>query len=104
MSAEVFVKFAGGNAVTLLGRNLPEPSRAEAAHEWLDQTYVDLGCEPLRPSGKVLLLDRVLAVAMAAGPEKLVPGTPFASDYAEHVTQALQRSRVTVDIDGLTVS
>lgn len=102
MAADVVIKFTGGRELALQGRNALDVSRTVVAQDWLDDTYVTLGCEPLRPSGKVLLLDRVLAIAMAAGIEKFSDPV-FAQDYAEHVAQALQRARVVVDIPGLTV-
>ncbi len=42
-------------------------SASRAARDWFEQTWTRLGCEPLRPSGKVLLLDKILGVADAMG-------------------------------------
>jgi len=44
-----------------------EPLSNEAARRWLDEQFTQLECEPLRASGKVLLADKVLVVAQAAG-------------------------------------
>ena len=45
-----------------------EPMPSDVARRWLDDEFMRLECEPLRASGKVLLADKVLTVARAAGP------------------------------------
>ena len=48
---------------------------ARAGRRWLDDQFTALDCEPLRASGKVLLADKVLTVAQAAGAHLLAqPG------------------------------
>lgn len=79
------------------------PDTALAARQWLDQTWESLGCEPLRPSGKVLLLDKVLGIADAYGYEKLNADAELARQLAENIALALERPRVTVDLPGLMV-
>ncbi|MEI2416640.1 hypothetical protein V8Z80_10680 [Orrella sp. JC864] len=76
---------------------------ALAARQWLDQAWEDLGCEPLRPSGKVLLLDKVLGIADAYGYDKLKAEPELARAFAENVARALERPRVTIDLPGLMV-
>ena len=79
------------------------PDSALAARQWLDQTWESLGCEPLRPSGKVLLLDKVLGIADAYGFDKLNGDAALARQLAEQIALALERPRVTVDLPGLMV-
>src|SRR5690554_7848903 len=43
------------------------PEAQAMAQDWLEATWVRLECEPLRHSGKVLLLDKVLGVADSLG-------------------------------------
>ena len=50
-----------------------EPMAHEAGRRWLDDQFTALDCEPLRASGKVLLADKVLTVAQAAGAALMTP-------------------------------
>ena len=64
MTIAVSVRFAPGTEFSLspklrLG--------SDEARRWLDEQFVALGAEPMRASGKVLVADKVLAVASAAG-------------------------------------
>ena len=72
-------------------------STPEAARAWLDAQFVALECEPLRASGKVLLADKVLAVAQAAGPERW-PDATWSRAFAAAATAALGQPLVTVDL------
>jgi|SRR5690606_924926 hypothetical protein len=74
-----------------------------AARDWFEATWTRLGCEPLRPSGKVLLLDKILGVADALGYAKLASDQQLAQDFAEQAALALEKPRVTVDLPGLVV-
>ena len=76
---------------------------AQAAREWFDATWVRLGCEPLRPSGKILLLDKILGVADALGHAQLAQDAGQLQEFASHAARALQKPRITVDLPGLVV-
>jgi hypothetical protein len=76
---------------------------SEAAREWFDMIWTRLGCEPVRASGKVLLLDKILGVTNALGYEELSGNAGKAHELAIKPAQALDRPRVTVDIPGLHV-
>lgn len=78
-------------------------STAEAARAWLDAQFVALECEPLRASGKVLLADKVLAVARAAGPERWSDAT-WSRAFAAAATAALGQPLVTVDLRTSTLT
>jgi hypothetical protein len=78
-------------------------STPEAARAWLDAQFVALECEPLRASGKVLLADKVLAVAQAAGPERWSDAT-WSRDFAAAATAALGQPLVTVDLRTSTLA
>lgn len=79
-----------------------EPLGHEAARKWLDDQFIALDCEPLRPSGKVLLADKLLTVAHAAGARRLSdPDWLFA--YARAATGVTARPVVRVDVPGMTV-
>lgn len=74
-----------------------------AARDWFETTWLRLGCEPLRASGKVLLLDKILGVADALGYAELSRNSEAALEFSTQAAMALEKSRVTVDLPGLTV-
>jgi len=76
---------------------------AQVARDWFDTTWVKLGCEPLRPSGKILLLDKILGVADALGHKQLSQDKQLAQEFAGQAALALQKPRITVDLPGLVV-
>jgi len=78
--------------------------RAAQARRWLERAWERLGCEPLRPSGKVLLADKVLGVAAAYGYAGLQADAALAGEFAQQVILALERPRVTVDVPGLSLA
>ncbi len=80
-----------------------KPMTHETAREWLDQQFIALGCEPLRASGKVLLADKVLVVARAAGP-KLLAEAAWGEAFASAASAALAKVRVTVDLGAMTIT
>lgn len=82
----------------------PDRQASEAARRWFEKTWEDLHCEPLRASGKVLLLDKILGVADALGYERLAGDAERAEEFARHVIQALEKPRVTVDLPGLAIT
>lgn len=81
----------------------PDSAGSQAARDWFDATWVRLGCEPLRPSGKILLLDKILGVADALGHVQLAQDLQQLREFASHAALALQKPRITVDLPGLVV-
>jgi len=81
----------------------PDSASAQASRDWFDATWVRLGCEPLRPSGKILLLDKILGVADALGHAQLEQNPQMLQEFARHTALALQKPRITVDLPGLVV-
>jgi hypothetical protein len=75
----------------------------DAARRWLDETYVRLGCEPLRGAGKVLLADKLLQIAAGAGTAGFADGA-WALDYARAAAGALSKALVKIDVPRLAVS
>ena len=75
----------------------------EAAHRWLDENFVRLECEPLRGSGKVLLADKLVGIAQAAGPAAFADPA-WALDYARAAAGALSKALIKVDVPRLAVS
>ena len=72
MRSEVSVTFKGTPPVRM-DLNEVQPMPHDVARWWLDDQFTQMGCEPLRPTGKLLTADKVVVVfatalaAMAAG-------------------------------------
>ena len=75
----------------------------DVARWWLDDQFTQMGCEPLRPTGKLLTADKVLVVAQAAGAAKF-SDAKWANEYARAVSTALGKRRVAVDVAGMTIN
>ena len=104
MNAQVSIRFSPDLTIEF---SVPFASDATAqarAREWLDRTYEQFGCEPIRPSGKVLLLDKILGIADAAGEKHFQRDPEWGKLYAQAVSSALDRTGVQVDVEGRTVS
>lgn len=80
----------------------PPMDRAQA-RDWLDTQFVELGCEPLRPSGKVLLADKLMALAGAAAPA-LLEHPDWGPHFARAASAALDKPVVRIDLAAMTVS
>lgn len=101
MRKEVIVSFGPGEelGIALDGQ---EPLSFEASRAWLDQQFLEHGCEPVRRSGKVLVLDKILAVAAAMGAVGF-QDQAWALQFARATSGALDRGQVHVDLAGLSV-
>ena len=98
--------------VTVVFKNVPpictdiNPEDAlerDAARQWLDQQFTEFECEPLRPTGKLLMADRVVVVAQAAGPAKFADAQ-WALTFARAASAVLGKSVIHVDADTLSIT
>jgi hypothetical protein len=71
---------------------------AAEARQWLDRAFVDMDCEPLRASGKVLTKDKVLAVAQAAGAKGFADPV-WGGQFAAAALGALGLEALSIDLD-----
>lgn len=102
MRSEIKVVFEPGQELDLVVDG-SEVLSFESARAWLDEQFVKHQCEPLRGSGKVLIADKILAVAQALGPQGL--GDPaLGLDFARATRGALSKALVRVDIPRASVS
>ena len=104
MNAQVSIRFGPDLTIEFGVPFVSDATAQVQAREWLDRTYDQFGCEPTRPSGKVLLLDKILAIADAAGEKHFQRNAGWGELYAQAVTSALHRTHVQVDVEGRTVS
>ncbi len=85
--------------------HVPEgaPLAHDAARAWLDHQFINLDCEPLRASGKVLTADKVLVVTQAAGPA-LLGDAKWSADYVAAVSAALGKPMIRVDVPAMAIT
>jgi len=100
------VSFIFNTTQTLQVQLNMEPSNAFAAQsqQWLVEKWEELECEPLRPSGKVLVLDRILGITDAMGYHFLQNHPQQREELARHCINALGSPNITVDLPGLVVN
>jgi hypothetical protein len=83
--------------------NKAQPMPQDAARAWLDQQFTALDCDPLRPTGKVLSVDKVVVVAEAAGAAKFADEA-WAHEFARATIASLGRPVVHIDVPSLSIS
>ena len=98
MRCEISFVFSPRDSLDMVVDTDPTDANSTASRKWLDDTWEQLGCEPVRLSGKVLLLDKILGVTDALGYTALSSDPARAQDLAWHIAHALGRWRVTVDL------
>ena len=76
----------------------------EAARRWLDEQFVANECEPLRATGKVLTVDKLLAIAASVGRERFDSDEAFSVAYANAALAAVARPVVHLDVDAGTIN
>ena len=81
-----------------------EDWQPEAARRWLDEQFVANECEPLRATGKVLTVDKLLAIAASVGRRRFDDDEGFRLAYANAAVAALGRPVVHLDVDAGTIS
>ena len=105
MQGSVIVVFARDREyelrLTAGDKPLPPPAEADL---WLSQQFEEFGCTPRSLVGKVLVLDKVLEVARAAGEKRFASDIAWAELYARAVLATLKRTIVRVDIEENTVA
>lgn len=101
MRHEVIVSFGPGEEVGIALDGLDAMSYEEA-RAWLDHQFLLNECEPMRGSGKVLAVDKILSVANAVGAAAF-QNEGWAQQYARAVSASLSKGQVRVDLGALTV-
>ncbi|MFA7505051.1 MAG: hypothetical protein WCZ28_10140 [Burkholderiaceae bacterium] len=100
MTGTVTVHFAADREFPL---RVTEPVERTAAVRWLEDEFVRLGAEPVRASGKILLADRLMSIAVAAGPDAFQADPDWATRYATNALAAIGHDLVTVDLEAMRV-
>ena len=102
MRSEVRVTFKNSPPVRVDLQEV-QPMPHEAARQWLDDQFTQMGCEPLRPTGKLLLADKVVVVAQAGGPAKFAD-PQWALAFARAASASLAKPVVHIDVAALSIS
>lgn len=104
MHQEVIVDFGPGRSVELTQHpGEPEMGRDEA-WRWLSEQFSANDCEPLRASGKVLIVDKILVLARTVGEERFASDAAWARQFARATRAALGRPVVRVDVAGSAIT
>jgi hypothetical protein len=75
----------------------------DQARAWLFSKFEEMGCVPSNPTGKILVLDMILNVAMYGGEESFEEESEWARSYAIAVAAALRRPAIKVDVANFVV-
>jgi hypothetical protein len=102
MRSQVSVTFKDSPPVRI-DLNEVQPMPHDVARGWLDEQFTQMGCEPLRPTGKLLTADKVVVIAQAAGPAKFAEAQ-WAQAFARAASAALAKPVVHIDVVALSIS
>jgi hypothetical protein len=72
---------------------------ADDARRWLDEQFNAHACEPLRPMGKVLTGDKLVALAQAIDAHGFQADERLRGDFALAATALLGSDEVHIDVD-----
>lgn len=73
-------------------------SSREEANRWLSAQWEALECEPSNPTGKVLVLDKILNIARYGGEQRFAEAGEWSSQFADAVATVLDRPVIRVDV------
>lgn len=76
----------------LAGRSIDD------ARQWFDREFNALGCQVATPTGKILIIDRILSVAKYAGEERFREQKAWADQFARYTALILARELIRVDV------
>lgn len=83
-------RFAGGAA-------------ADQARQWFDREFTALECDVATPTGKVLVVDRILAVAKYGGADRFRDQGAWGDQFARHAAAILGRELIRVDVEHFSI-
>lgn len=82
-------RFSSGD---LAGRSIDD------ARKWFDHEFTALECDVATPTGKVLIIDRILSVAKYAGEQRFLDQQAWAEQFAKYTALILARDLIRVDV------
>jgi len=75
----------------------------EQARRWFDRQFQELECDVPSPMGKVLVVDRILAVAKYAGERRFRDDDDWAQQFARNAAAMMGREVIRVDVDKYSI-
>ncbi len=104
MREEVILTFFSDEELTLRPAPPELAPTADDGRRWLEDAFVANDCEPLRMSGKVLTIDKMLAIPLTVGEKRFRDDPAFAAAYARAVLAAMARPVVRINVPQRSVS
>ena len=83
-------RFSGGAAV-------------DEARKWFDHEFMVLECDVATPTGKILVVDRILSVAKYAGDTRFREQRTCAEQFARYTAAILGRELIRVDVEHYSI-
>lgn len=68
------------------------------ARKWFDHEFTALECDVASPTGKVLIIDRILSVAKYAGEGRFKEQANWADQFAKYTALILARDLIRIDV------
>lgn len=68
------------------------------ARRWFDHEFNQLQCQVATPTGKILIVDRILSVAKYAGEARFREQSAWAEQFARYAAIILARDVIRVDV------
>lgn len=100
MNYHIIVSFAKDKAYEFKSSGAEiTTTNQEEARKWLEKEFNDLKCEILSPTGKILIIDKLIAVAQKAGEDRFAQRSEWAVQFARNVALTLGRDLVRVDVE-----
>ena len=78
-------------------------SSPEEARRWFDKEFAELKCEVTSPTGKVLIIDKILNIARNGGEQRFIDGKSWATQFARYTALALGRDTIRVDVEAVSI-
>lgn len=75
----------------------------DEARQWFAREFDALECDVATPTGKVLVVDRILSVARYAGEERFAERGTWAEQFVKYTAAVLGRDLIRVDVSAYAI-
>lgn len=76
---------------------------ADEARKWFEREFVALECDVATPTGKILVVDRILSVARYAGEARFAVADSWGDQFARNAAALLGRELIRVDVEQYSI-
>lgn len=98
MQHHVVVSFSKDKQLTYKFDSTAIGATQDEARLWFNQQFQELGCDVATPTGKVLIVDRILSVAKYAGEARFGDASGWGDRFARNAAMILGREVIRVDV------